>query len=95
MPLALEREPEGLPEPSAELVLWRTSMQCFVATCGRKKGERFLQMMADRLSQEENLSSVFHIRPASEHAKVRKARQQAAEVYRRYLPIFLAGLGSD
>lgn len=65
-------------------------MECFLATMGRKKAERFLRLMAEKLASEENLSSVFQIRPTSEETEVARARRQAVEMYRRYLPIFLA-----
>jgi hypothetical protein len=84
-----------LPAPSAELVLWRTSVQCFLAVSGRKRADRFLRMMADRLAQEDNLSSVFQIRPQSELSNVRIARKQAAAIFERYMPIFLAQLPDD
>lgn len=81
-----------MPPPSPELVLWRASVQALLATMGRRKGERFLRIMAEQLAGEDNLSSVFNIRPTSEHARVRVVRRQAAEMFRRYVPVFLAGL---
>jgi hypothetical protein len=86
---------ETLPDPSAELVLWRVSVQCFVAMVGRRKGERFLRLMAEKLAQEENMASVFSIRPHAQHVAVRRARKEAATVYERLLPIFLAGLADE
>lgn len=87
--------PEGLPPPSAEMVLWRTSVQAFIAVCGRRKGERFLRLMAEQLAMEDNLSSVFQIRPTSDRERVRLARQQAAKMFEAYLPIFLAGMSDE
>ena len=86
---------EGLPPPSAELVLWRTSVQAFIAVCGKRKGERFLRIMAEQLAMEDNLSSVFHIRPSSERERVRAVRKQAAKIFEAYLPVFLAGVAGD
>jgi hypothetical protein len=84
-----------LPAPSAELVLWRTSVQAFIAVCGKRKAEKFLRIMSERLAHEDNLSSVFQIRPVSEQAAVRVARRQAAVVFDRYLPLFLAGMPDE
>lgn len=81
-----------LPPPSANLVLWRASVMAFITVCGRRKAEKFLRIMAEQLAAEENLSSVFQIRPNSEHLAVRQARREAAEVFRRFLPLFLASL---
>jgi hypothetical protein len=85
-------EPDELPAPSAELVLWRVSLEVFISSLGRRKAERFLQLMADKLAGEESLSAVFHIRPSSEQGRVRAARRQAAAIFAAYSPIFLARL---
>jgi hypothetical protein len=81
-----------IPPPNANLVLWRASVMAFITVCGRRKAEKFLRVMAEQLAAEENLSSVFQIRPNSEHLNVRQARREAAELLRRYLPLFLASL---
>jgi hypothetical protein len=95
MPERALRPPVELPPPSAELILWRASMQAFIAVSGRKRGERFLRTVAEKLALEDNLSSVFQIRPTSETGAVQKARREAAEIYERYLPILLAQLPRD
>lgn len=91
VPEFLAQESE-LPPPSAELVLWRVHVEAMVVALGRKKGERYLRLMADKLAFEDGLASVFQIRPASMHADVRRTRRQAASVFERYMPIFLAAL---
>ena len=77
------------------MILWRASMQALVTTLSKRKAETFLRVMSARLSQEESMSAVFQIRPTSEHAAVRQARRQAAEIYSRYLPILLAGMPEE
>jgi hypothetical protein len=81
-----------LPPPSAEMVLWRITMQALLASLPRKRAERLLREAAETLAAEENLTSVLQIRPVKDHAAVRQARRQAAAIYARYLPLFLAGL---
>jgi hypothetical protein len=85
-------ELQTLPSPSAELVLYRVHVEALIHVLGRKKAGRYLRAMADKLAWEEGLASVFQIRPASEQASVRQARQQAAAIFERMLPIFLAAL---
>ena len=87
-----EIENDELPEPSAELVLWRVHVEAMLAVLSRKKGERYLTYMTERLAWEDNLSAVFNIRPQAQHAQVRRARRQAARIYERYLPVFHARL---
>lgn len=81
-----------MPEPSAELTLIRVLVEAHLATCSRKKGERFLRLTAEKLADEESLSAVIPFSGASQHSGVRTARRQAAEVYRRLLPLFIARL---
>lgn len=83
-------DPTELPEPSAGLVLFRVHVEALVVVLGRKKAERYIQLMAEKLAAEENLSAVFHIRPTSERAAVHRARKQAAAMFERLLPIWLA-----
>lgn len=86
---------DELPEPSAELVLWRVSVEAFIACAGRKRSEKFLRLMAEKLANEDNLASVFQIRPNSDAVRVSKARKQAVAMFEKYLPIFLARLPRD
>lgn len=86
---------EDLPSPSAELVLFRVHVEATVAVLGRKKADRYLRIMSEALAQEENLTSVFQIRPSAQHGAVRIARRQAATIFRRYLPIWLARMPVD
>jgi hypothetical protein len=88
-------KPEELPPPSAELVLWRVSVEAYLACAGKKRSERFLQLMAEKLANEENLSQVFQIRPTEDAIRVRRARREAVAMFERYLPIFLARLPRD
>lgn len=83
---------EAMPEPTAALVLWRVSMESLLATMPRKKAERFLRDLAEKLAEEENLASVFQLRPKTERAATAVATKQAVEAYARFLPIFLARL---
>jgi hypothetical protein len=59
---------------------------------GRRKADRFLRLIAEKLASEENLAQVFSIRPSSEAAEVREVRRQAVALFGRYLPLFLARL---
>jgi hypothetical protein len=87
-----QASPEELPPPSAELVLFRVHVEAMVATMGRKRAERYLRAMAEKLAWEEGLASVFHIRPIAQHAEVRRTRQQASAIFERMLPVFLAAI---
>lgn len=89
-----EPQPDNdeLPPCSAELVLWRVHVEATLAVLGRKKAERCLRLMAEKLAGEENLSSVFQLRPATDAGSMRRSRRQAATAFQRYLPLFLARL---
>lgn len=86
--------PDDLPPPSAELVLLRVVIESHLATAPRKRAERYLRTITEKLAAEENLSAVFQIRPTAQHEEVRRARRQAALMFERLLPIFLARLGT-
>lgn len=89
MPELLAAQVE-LPEPSAELILLRVMAEAYVATMPRKKGERFLRTVAEKLANEESFASVFPIRPTPQWIASRTARRQAVGQYRAWLPTFLA-----
>lgn len=91
----LATAPGELPEPSAELVMLRVLVEAHVASMPRKKSERFLRMVAEKLAEEEALSAVFHIRPQTQRARLRISRRQAAEWYRCWLPTFVARMRDD
>lgn len=84
------KDPDNLPGPSAELVLWRVSVECFIAVVGRRKANLFLRMMTEKLASEESLASVIQFRRTAEESEVRRARTQAITLWQRYLPTFLA-----
>lgn len=89
---------ESLPPPSAELVLIRVFVEAYLATAHekpRRRARAFLDASASILQNEETVALVTPIRPAAEHAKVTEARKQAAEMFRRLRPIFLAKLPPD
>jgi hypothetical protein len=73
-------------------VLFRVHVEAMIATMGRKRAERYLRAMAEKLAWEEGLASVFHIRPIAQHAEVRRTRQQASAIFERMLPVFLAAI---
>lgn len=81
-----------LPAPSPELVLWRVSVEAFLSAASRRRAERFLRLMADRLATEEGLASVFPIRPDSDRAALQQARREAVALFEKLLPVFLASL---
>lgn len=86
-------EPGEVPEPSVELLLLRVFAESYVATAPRKRGERFLRTVGEKLAKEVNLSAAIPIRPTSGRASMMVAQKQAAEVYLRWLPTFLARVG--
>jgi hypothetical protein len=90
MPEALEH-PE-FPDPTAELVLLRVFIEAHLETSPRKVGERFLLVAAEKLASEENMASVFQIRPHAHWPASQRARKQAVALFERYLPTFLARL---
>lgn len=73
-------------------MLWRVHVEALLAVMPRKRGERYLRLMAEKLADEENLASVFQIRPSSHRAASRRATLQAAELLERTMPLFLARL---
>lgn len=74
------------------MVFLRAHIEATIATMGRRRAERYLRLMAEIISQEENLSAVFQLRPVTQQGEVRKARRQAAAMFDGYLPLFLARL---
>lgn len=84
-----------LPDPHPAFVLFRVQTEALIAVVGRKKGERMLKIMADKLATEQSLSEVFVARPATKHAEMQLARRHAANMFDRYLPTFLARLPEE
>lgn len=87
-----ESEPEALPAPSAVLVLIRVLVQSYLATCGRRRAEAFLRYASELLADEESITQLLPLRPASQHAEVTKARREAVALFRRYVPAFIAAM---
>lgn len=87
-----QAQTDELPTPSAESVLIRVLVEAHVACLPRKKGERFLKVVADKLAHEEQMSELLHIRPSARRTAFRQAQAEAAELYRRWMPVFLARL---
>lgn len=73
-------------------MLYRVHVESIIAVLGPKKGERYLLDMARRLAREEDLASVFQIRPEAQRAELRRSRREAAAIFERLLPSFLAAL---
>jgi hypothetical protein len=67
-------------------------MECFIASQSRKRGERFLQLMAASLATEEAVSNVLPIRPVRAMGDVQKARREATALFKQLLPVFIARL---
>jgi len=88
-----EQSPVELPAPDPALVLLRVFIEAHLATVSRRKGERFLRLIAEKLASEESLAEVFAIRPHPKRAEIQRARRQAAELFGVYLPTFVAVLG--
>lgn len=87
--------PQTLPAPSPELVLWRVSVEAFIAMQSRRKGERFLELVAEKLAAEANLAEVFRLRVSAEHEAMRRAHREASVAFQRLMPIFLARLPEE
>lgn len=75
---------------TADSVLWRVSMELWIASLTKRQGERLLREMGEKLAGEANLASVFQLRPSARAAEIRRAHLQAAALYERMLPLFLA-----
>lgn len=84
-----------VPEPTAEQVLLRVLVEAHIATVPRRRGEKYLRTVAEKLAGEENFAAVFQIKPSPHASAARAARTQAAEMYRRWLPVLLARLNDD
>lgn len=85
-------EAATLPEPSAELILWRIQALALVDVLGRKKAERYLRKMAETMATEASFAEVIAIRSKPDGHKVRQARREAASYFERMLPALLAGV---
>ena len=92
---APEQSPRNVPEPSAELILLRVCIEAFLATQSRKRGERFLHTVAERLAAEANLAAVFHIRTSGQSPTYRQARTKATQLFEQCLPVLLASLPEE
>lgn len=84
---------DDLPPPHPSFVLYRVLVEAIVAELAPKKATRFLEVIATKLADEENLTAVFPIRQSSQREAQRRAHAQASALYRRCLPIFLARVG--
>lgn len=91
----LPEDTAPLPAPSPELVLFRVHVEASIAVMGRKKAERYLRVMAETISAEESLAEVLQIRQTGQQARVRAAHREAAALFRRYLPLFIARSQGD
>lgn len=78
-----------VPRPSPEFVALRTGAQALVRTLGRKRAERFLREWARMLSVDEGVTTLLPRRPASDHAAVELAREQARTWFQSVLPAIL------
>jgi hypothetical protein len=87
--------PDEMPEPTAEMVLFRVHVEVLISLMGRKKADRYLRLMAEKLADEENLSAVFKLRRSAKHEALRKAHQDAALQFQRFLPVWLARASRD
>lgn len=81
-----------IPGPSAEMVLFRVFMQAFLQEVSRKRGERVIRAMAERLAREQSLSTILPIRPHAQTEAVRRARQGAAIIFEAYVPHLMDAL---
>jgi hypothetical protein len=82
-----------LPPPSAELVLIRTFVAAYLATCHLKPGRRakaFIRAAADMLESEESMSHINAIRSSPAERQCAITRRQAVAMFRRYVPTFVA-----
>jgi hypothetical protein len=77
---------------SPEEVLFRVQTDALLTVLGRRKGERMLRIMAERLSTEEHLADVLGIRPAPDEKELANARREAAAKFHEMLPVFVARL---
>ena len=87
-----QRELVALPPPSADLILWRVTLEALLAGMSRKKGMRLLRAIADKVANEEVFAQISPIRKSPDRAALSMARKQAAEVFSRSLPVLLARL---
>lgn len=88
-------EPMELPDPHPAYVLFRVQTEALVAVIGRKKAERMLRIMAEKLATEQSLAQVFVVRPKTKHEEMRLARVHAANLFDRYLATFTARLPDE
>lgn len=94
----LESEPEGLPTPSAELVLIRVFVTAYLATAHtrpRKRADAFLTEASRLLESERTVALLLPIRPADQHAELSRARKQAVGLFRQLVPTFIASLPGE
>jgi hypothetical protein len=91
----LIRQAHDMPPATPELVLFRVQTEALLSVLGRKKGERFLRTMGEKLMDEANFADVAPIRRNADTDRIRVARREAAEAYARFLPIWLARLPRD
>lgn len=83
---------EELPAPSAELVLYRVTMQAFLRNMKRKDADEFLRELCETLASEDAVSQVIPLRGPGRYSDVQRARRGAVAIFRQYLPIFLSAL---
>lgn len=85
---------DELPDPHASFTLIRVLTEAILEALPAKKADKIVRVMAQKLADEENMAAVFLLRPAEQRQATARAHRQAAEVFRRWAPIFLARVGS-
>jgi len=89
-------QPETTPDALTAVILWRVSVEEMIADLPRKRGERILRGIAQRIAEEQSLANVVSLRePPGRRPAAHKARAAAARIYEQCLPIFLARLRDE
>lgn len=82
-------------ELRAMMKLWRVSVEAFIASAPRRRSERFLRLMSEKLAEEESLAQVFPIRPGTMRELDRLAVEKALVCFSRAMPMFVAAMREE
>jgi hypothetical protein len=78
--------------PTPEHVLFQVQTIALLKVLGKKKAQPFLRAMATELAARQSYAEATPIRAPKNYPAKRDATREAADVFRRDLPTFLAAI---
>lgn len=84
--------PDDLLGESAEMVLIRNAICCFLQIMPRRKADKYLKLLAESLATEDAVTKLVPLRSATRHADSSLERRKALDLFRASLPFFMSSV---